>query len=467
MRRRRAAPRLNRGTMTTILVVDDDPRIQDALRRLFDLEGFRMLSAGSGEEALDLLAREEADAVLLDVVLPGMDGLETLAALRSREGAPPVVMISAQGTIETAVRAVREGAHDFLEKPLGADRLLIVLRNALETSRLAAENRVLRTRLDGPSGLLGESRAMRGAREAIAKVAPTHSRVLVTGESGTGKELAARALHEGSPRASGPFVTLNCAAVPSELIESELFGHERGAFSGAVKTRRGKFEAADKGTLFLDEIGDMPLPMQAKLLRALESGEVERVGGAGPVRVDVRVVAATNRDLEADVKTGRFRLDLFHRLNVFPVVLPPLREHPEDLPLLVEHLLARLSEEHGRQAPRLAPDAIEALRAHPWPGNVRELRNLLERLFILHGSETITGPMVRASLPLPAPRAETIEPVPEGRTLRVAMDDLERRLLLATLRAEGWNVTHTAERLGMERSHLYKKMKEYGIGREE
>jgi len=452
--------------MITVLVVDDDPRIQSALKSLLELEGYRPLAALSGEDAVETAAREEIDLVLLDVLLPKMDGLATLAALKRHDPALPVIMISAQGTIETAVRAVREGARDFLEKPLGADRLLIAIENALESSRLAAENRSLRERLRAPAGLLGESASMRSVREAIAKVAPTHSRVLLTGESGTGKELAARAVHAGSPRARGPFVTLNCAAVPSELIESDLFGHERGAFSGAVKTRRGKFELAEKGTLFLDEIGDMPHPMQAKLLRALETGEVERVGGSGPVRVDVRVIAATNRDLAADVESGRFRLDLFHRLNVFPIALPPVREHTEDLPLLAEHLVAVLAREHGRPAPKLAADAIAALRVHPWPGNVREMKNVLERLLILHSDDEITGPMVRAALPPPAVRSEAALPVPEGQTLRAAMDEAERRLLLATLRAEGWNVTHTAERLGMERSHLYKKMKEYGIERE-
>ena len=452
--------------MTTVLVVDDDPRIQSALKSLLELEGYRPLAALSGEDAVETAAREEIDLVLLDVLLPKMDGLATLAALKRHDPALPVIMISAQGTIETAVRAVREGARDFLEKPLGADRLLIAIENALESSRLAAENRSLRERLRAPAGLLGESASMRSVREAIAKVAPTHSRVLLTGESGTGKELAARAVHAGSPRARGPFVTLNCAAVPSELIESDLFGHERGAFSGAVKTRRGKFELAEKGTLFLDEIGDMPHPMQAKLLRALETAEVERVGGSGPVRVDVRVIAATNRDLAADVESGRFRLDLFHRLNVFPIALPPVREHTEDLPLLAEHLVAVLAREHGRPAPKLAADAIAALRVHPWPGNVREMKNVLERLLILHSDDEITGPMVRAALPPPAVRSEAALPVPEGQTLRAAMDEAERRLLLATLRAEGWNVTHTAERLGMERSHLYKKMKEYGIERE-
>jgi DNA-binding NtrC family response regulator len=308
---------------------------------------------------------------------------------------------------------------------------------------------------------------MRRVREAIALAAPTHSRVLLCGESGTGKELAALAIHDASPRAAGPFVPVNCAAIPSELMESELFGHEKGAFSGALRSRRGKFESAHGGTLFLDEIGDMPPAMQAKLLRALESGEVERVGGAKPVRVDVRVIAATNRDLAVETREGRFRVDLFHRLNVVPVTLPPLRDHLDDLPLIAGHLLSGLAAEHGRKPPRITGEALDALRAHPWPGNVRELRNLLERLLILHPGDDISAPLVRASLPVPSPGERDPGPVPEGRTLRWAMDDVERRLILSTLRAEKWNVTHTAERLGMERSHLYKKMKEYSIEREE
>jgi DNA-binding NtrC family response regulator len=453
--------------MTRILVVDDDERVQRALKSLLDLEGFHVLAAASGEEAVEIAAREDVDVALLDVVLPGMDGLATLTVLRERAPALPVVMISAQGNIETAVRAVRQGAFDFLEKPLGADRLLIAVRNALGSARLAAENRALRERARGRSGLLGESPAMRRVREAIALAAPTHSRVLLCGESGTGKELAALAIHDASPRAAGPFVPVNCAAIPSELMESELFGHEKGAFSGALRSRRGKFESAHGGTLFLDEIGDMPPAMQAKLLRALESGEVERVGGAKPVRVDVRVIAATNRDLAVETREGRFRVDLFHRLNVVPVTLPPLRDHLDDLPLIAGHLLSGLAAEHGRKPPRITGEALDALRAHPWPGNVRELRNLLERLLILHPGDDISAPLVRASLPVPSPGERDPGPVPEGRTLRWAMDDVERRLILSTLRAEKWNVTHTAERLGMERSHLYKKMKEYSIEREE
>jgi DNA-binding NtrC family response regulator len=451
----------------SILIVDDERNAVAAVARMLSVEGYEVHRAYSGDEALEAAAREPIDLALLDVRMPGRDGLSTLEALLSRDPDLPVIMMSAHGTIETAVRATQAGARDFLEKPLSAEKLLMALANTLRLSTLEKETESLRASAQVEQELVGSSGVMQKVRQILSRVAASEGRVLLTGESGTGKEVAARMVHRLSPRAGGPFITVNCAAIPGELFESELFGHEKGAFTGASKSRPGKFELAHRGTLFLDEIGDMPLPMQAKLLRVLETGEVERVGAAAPRRIDVRVVAATNRDLERNAKRGEFREDLFHRLNVVPVRLPALSERMEDFPELVEHLLERLSQTHGRRARSLSTEALAALAARAWPGNVRELKNALERLVILAPDGPIGTGDVAAFLP---PSAAPSNPagIARGGTgpLRDRVRDFERQTIEDTLEANGGNVTATARALGLERSHLYKKMKEVGVTRD-
>jgi two-component system nitrogen regulation response regulator NtrX len=442
-----------------ILVVDDEPAIQTTLRAVLEDEGYRVTTAGSGEDAARLAGEEAPDIVFLDIWMPGMDGLETLAELRRVRPEAPVIMISGHGTIETAVKATRLGAYDFIEKPLSLEKTLVSVARALEHGRLERENATLKARLDERSAIIGESEPMRALREAIATAAPSSGRVLIHGENGSGKELVARAIHALSGRRDAPFVEVNCAAIPEELIESELFGHERGAFTGAVARRRGKFETADGGTLFLDEIGDMSVKTQAKVLRALEEQVVERVGGREPIKVDVRVIAASNRDLPALIAQGRFREDLYYRLAVIPIEVPPLRQRRDDIPRLVEHFIAVFSAENGKRAKTLSADALAFFLAYDWPGNVRELRNMVERLVIMTTGEVI-GPD-----DLPAPLRPKDAAVAAGgqRSLKDARDGFERAYILAELRANDWNMTRTAERLGIERSHLYRKIKTYGI----
>src|SRR5213594_1015228 len=363
-----------------VLVIDDEEAIRKSLRMVLEYEGYEFLEAASGREGTEAVRRETPDAVLLDIKMPGMDGLEALAAIRARDAHTPILMISGHGDIPTAVEAIHKGAYDLLEKPLESERVLTALRNAIERKSLREENVRLRHQVEASLRLVGESRATKGMREATARAAPTHATVLITGESGTGKELVAWEIHRKSARAEKPFVKVNCAAIPEDLIESELFGHEKGSFTGAIARQAGKFEQAHGGTLFLDEIGDMPAVMQAKLLRVLEEGEVERIGGSRPVRVDVRVVVATHRNLEELVERGSFRQDLFHRVYVFPVVLPPLRERIEDIPVLVEYFSSAVAAQNGWRPKRFVPEAIEELGRYAWPGNVRELRNVVERL---------------------------------------------------------------------------------------
>jgi DNA-binding NtrC family response regulator len=454
----------------TILVVDDMRSAVDAVSRMLTLEGFDVLGATGGEEALALAAQHRIDAALLDVQMPGMDGLVLLEALKARDPGIAAIMMSAHATVERAVRATRAGAHDFLEKPLTSEKVLLAVSNVLRLSDLERETADLRQSLGSEHELVGVSAPMVRLRQILERVAASEGRVLLTGESGTGKELAARMIHRRSPRADAPFITVNCAAIPSELFESELFGHEKGAFTGAVRSRPGKFEQAHHGTLFLDEIGEMPAAMQAKLLRVLESGEVERVGGTGSRKVDVRIVSATNIDLAKAVARGRFRDDLFHRLNVVPVRLPALRERPDDFPVLVDHLLERLSQVHGKRTRRLAPAALARLAAREWPGNVRELRNALERLVILAAGDVIDELDVDAFLS-PAglmPVESTAEPaLAEGGSLRERLRVVEREIISRTLDAHGGNVTATARALGLERSHLHRKIRELGVERED
>ena len=420
--------------------------------------------AESGEEAIGRVARGGIDLVLLDVRLPGIDGLETLRRLAERELDAPVVVMSGHGTIELAMEAVRSGAVDFLEKPIGSDRLVLSLGRSLQLAKLQEENQELRRRYGAGETVLGQSPSVARLRAQVELAARSNAAVLVLGERGTGKELVAAAIHAGSSRAAGPFEKLNCAAVPEGLIESELFGHEAGAFTGATKKRRGKFERADGGTLFLDEVGDMPPQMQAKLLRVLQEGELERVGGGSPVRVDVRVVAATNKALEQEIEAGRFRADLFDRLNVVPLRVPALRERPGDVPLLAEHFLELACEVHDRPDKQISEGAMALLSAYSYPGNVRELRNLVERLVILTPGPVISEAEARALLPIAGGAVSESYFQPET-PLRDMLEAVERDLITRALAHREGHVTKTAADLGLERSHLYKKMRALGIKR--
>ena len=442
-----------------ILIVDDEKAIQKALRGVLEDEGYRVSAVGSGADALKAVAEEMPDVVFLDIWMPHMDGLDTLAELKRQRPEATVVVISGHGTIETAVKATRLGAYDFIEKPLSLEKTLITVTRALEHGRLERENAALRARLDERTEIIGQSEPMRALREQIATAAPTSGRVLIHGENGSGKELVARAIHALSARHDRPFVEVNCAAIPEELIESELFGHERGAFTGALARRRGKFETADGGTLFLDEIGDMSVKTQAKVLRALEEQAFERVGGRETIKVDVRVIAASNRDLQSLIAAGRFREDLFYRLNVIPIEVPALRVRQDDLPQLVDHFVRVFCAENGKRVKTLSGDALAYLLAYEWPGNVRELRNLVERLVIMSPRDVIGV----EDLPPPVRPKEAVAGDARERSLREARDNFERAYILAELRASEWNMTRTAERLGIERSHLYRKIRTYNI----
>jgi len=455
-------PKNSDSYRASVLIVDDESAIRDSLRMILEYEGYRVEEAGGGSQALARIADRLPDAVLLDVKMPEMDGIEVLRAMRERGYDVPVLVVSGHADVATAVEATRLGAYDFFEKPLQRDRVLVSLRNAVESARLRAENRSLGVE---PETLIGAAAAMRKLRETIDKAAPTNATVLVTGESGTGKELAARAIHRASARRDRPLVQVNCAAIPEELIESELFGHEKGSFTGAVRKQTGKFVAADGGTIFLDEIGDMSARTQAKVLRVLQNGEVEPVGAERTVQVDVRVVAATNRNLEDEIAAGRFREDLYYRLNVIPVRTPALREHLEDLPLLVEYFTRRYAEANNCRPKELAPDALAHLRALPWKGNVRELKNLVERLLILSPGEAVTREDVIATTG--GARPELSSGVLAVKTLREFRDVSERMFLIHKLEENNWNVTQTAQAIDTPRSNLYKKLEQYDIRREE
>jgi two-component system, NtrC family, nitrogen regulation response regulator NtrX len=447
-----------------LLLVDDDPNTLASLSRAFRLAGHEATVCDNAGRALELLRTDSFDLILSDVVMPGKSGLELLEDLKKAGVKTPVVLISGQANIEMAVRATKLGALDFLEKPLSTDKLLVTVENALRLSRLEDENRELRHRL-GKHELIGSGPSMARLLAQIERVAASETRVCILGETGTGKELVARAIHEKSARRESAFVTLNCAAVPAEVIEAELFGHEKGAFTGAAAKHAGKFEQADGGTLFLDEIGDMPVAMQAKLLRVLEEGEVERVGGDKPIRVNVRVLVATHRNLEELVKQNAFRRDLFHRVYVFPLALPPLRERPEDFPDLVAHFARQVAAQNGWKEKTFAEDAIAELRRYSWPGNVRELRNVVERLVLLAGEGAVNGADVRTVLPGASDgTGRAAEPSAESSgTLADRTEAFEREVLLAEIRRHNFHMTNVARALGLERSHLYKKCQQLGI----
>jgi two-component system nitrogen regulation response regulator NtrX len=447
----------------SVLIVDDEAGVRSALSGVLRDEGYEVETVASGEACLTLVARRPFDVILLDVWLPGIDGLVTLARLGERRVDAEVIVISGHGNIESAVRAIKMGAFDFVEKPLSLEKTILVVRNALRQRQLEAENRALRATVDRRLVMVGESHAMRQLREQIAMAAPTNGRVLVYGENGTGKELVARSVHALSRRRAGPFIEVNCAAIPEELIESELFGHVKGAFTGAVSDRRGRFEAADGGTIFLDEIADMSLKTQAKVLRVLQEQVVDPVGGASSVKVDVRVIAATNKELPGEIRAGRFREDLYFRLNVIPVFVPALRDRDEDIPLLAEHFMAELAREYGRRPKALDQGALMTMRRYPWPGNVRELRNVIERLLIMVAGERIgLGDLTFLDGVRPdAPDSYFVDGV--VLPLHDARERFERDYILRALAAQQGNISRTADALGVERSNLYRKMRAFGI----
>ena len=449
--------------MPSILVVDDEPGVRSSISGVLRDEGFDVDAAETGEECLEKANGAAYDVIVLDIWLPGLDGLTTLQRLRERQIDSQVVIISGHGNIESAVRAIKMGAFDFIEKPLSLEKTVLVVRNALRQRDLETENRVLRAKVDRQQDhtMVGQSPAMNHLRQVVDTAAPTNGRVLILGESGTGKELVARTIHQTSRRKSGPFVEVNCAAIPEELIESELFGHARGAFTGAVADKPGRFEQANGGTIFLDEIADMSLKTQAKVLRVLQEQVMERVGGTQRIKIDVRVLAATNKDLTAEIRAGRFREDLYFRLNVIPLFVPALRDRQGDIPMLAEHFIALFAAEAGKRPKRLAPEAAARLQQYTWPGNVRELQNVIARLLIFVGGDTITaqdlGFLGRDGVPQVPTEQGPVVPLSEAR------DQFEKDYILQTLQAQQGNMSRTAEVLGVERSNLYKKLRAFGI----
>jgi two-component system nitrogen regulation response regulator NtrX len=442
-----------------ILVVDDDAEILGSISGLLEDEGYRTVTAPNGKQALARLKDSEPGLVLLDIVMPEMDGLETLSKIKETHPHLAVIMISGQATVENAVKATRIGAADFVEKPFQPDRLLVSIKNVLKMESLRTENIRLVKELSRQRVMVGESEPMKHLKEDILKAAPSKGRVLIYGENGTGKELVAAAIHENSPRKVKPFVKLNCAAIPKDLIESELFGHEKGAFTGAVSRKEGRFELADGGSLLLDEIGDMSLDTQAKLLRVLEENEFERLGAKSSMKVDVRVISSTNKDLRGEIKKGSFREDLYFRISVIPIGVPPLRERKDDIPPLVEHFMTLFCQENNRAPKEFSEGAIKVLMAYDWPGNVRELKNLVERLVIMTDDAAIKEPDVR-------PLLGEAKVVAGDKPLSDLVEDYERSLVVSELKRTGWNVSKAASRLGIDRANLHRKMRRYGIQRD-
>jgi len=446
----------------SILIVDDEESILKSLGAILKDEGYEVLTAESGEQALKIIEEELPSLVLLDIWLPGIDGIEVLKRIKADFPQVMVIMMSGHGTIETAVKATKLGAFDFIEKPLSLEKVILLVDHALDMARLEEENLLLRQKVMPSYELTGCSESIKELKEMISIIAPTNAWVLIMGENGTGKELVARSLHRQSRRAQKPFVEVNCAAIPDDLIESELFGHEKGAFTGATQQKRGKFDLAHEGTIFLDEVADMSLKAQAKILRILQEKKFERVGGNRTITVDVRVIAATNKDLEKEMEAGRFRQDLFYRLNVIPLRVPPLRERKEDIPLLVERFLKEFAEKEGEPVKTITEEALEILMQHDWPGNVRELKNLIERLVILVPSPVIDADDIPPfTLPNVGEKREIDREIADS--LREAKMEFERKFILQKLRENGWNISKTAEAIGLERSNLHRKIKSYGI----
>ena len=443
-------------TETSVLIVDDEEGIRETLSGIFQDEGYNVITAGSGEEALKILKEQSPDLVLLDVWLSGIDGVETLQEIKKTNPELPVVIISGHGNIELAVKATHVGAYDFLEKPLSLERVLLVARRALEKRTLEMENRALKEDLTRKLRFIGNSVKMKQLREQIDMAAKSNSRVVILGESGSGKELVAHILHENSPRAKKPFIEMNCAAIPQELIESELFGHEKGSFTGAFERKQGKFELADEGTLFLDEIGDMSLTTQSKVLRIIETQDFQRVGGSKNIKVDVRIIAATNKDLREEVKKGNFREDLLFRLNVIPIIVPPLRERKEDIPELVDYFLEYFAAEYGQKPKKITPDGLNMLQAYDWPGNIRELKNVIERFVIMNPSNIITAKNILIG-------ESTRSDYFAFNTLKEARDAFEKDFIVKKLEENNWNISKTSEILDIERSNLHRKIKTYEI----
>ncbi len=451
--------------MESILIIDDEQTICQSLEGILEDEGFRTAFAASGEEGLAMIQGEDPDLVLLDIWMPGIDGLETLKRIKQARPQQLVIMMSGHGSIETAVKATRLGAYDFIEKPLSLEKVLLSIQNAMKIGQLVAENQALKEKISRDYEMIGESPPIKQLKEQIKIAAPSSGWVLITGENGTGKELVARAIHNQSTRTQKPFVEVNCAAIPEELIESELFGHEKGAFTGATAARKGKFDQANGGTLFLDEIGDMSLKTQAKILRILQEHKFERVGGNRTIEVNVRVIAATNKNLEEEIKEGNFREDLYFRLNVLPFVVPSLRSRKDDIPRLVKHFLQYFCSKESREIKNVSPEALEALTQYNWPGNVRELKNLIERLVIMTPSQVIgindlPHAINQKKLPKTA-EAPLLQEMPDS--YREAKELFERQFLLEKLKKHSWNISRTAEEIGLERSNLHRKIKAYGI----
>jgi two-component system nitrogen regulation response regulator NtrX len=448
-----------------ILIVDDEAEIRRSLRMILEYEGYEVVEASSGPEGVSLAEREGPDLVFLDIKMPGMDGLEALQRMRSASESVPVVIISGHGTVSTAVEATKAGAFDFIEKPLASERVLVTIRNALDQTRLRDENRSLKRAVEVRHQMVGESPALRHVWDAIKRAAPTNATVLLLGESGVGKELVARSIHRNSLRSRDRFVQVNCAAIPEELIESELFGHEKGSFTGATEKQIGKFEQADRGTIFLDEVGDMSAKTQAKVLRVLQEGEVERLGSARTIKVDVRVIAATNKDLEQEIERGTFREDLYFRLSVIPIRVPPLRDRREDIPALVRHFVDLFSRDNNRKPQRFTPAALEFMQKARWKGNVRELKNTVERLIIMTPGDSVDVDDLRDIIRLETKSAGPDNDKAAG-TLREFKESAERSFLVGKLRENHWNISKTAEIIGTPRSNLYKKLEQYGISQE-
>jgi two-component system, NtrC family, nitrogen regulation response regulator NtrX len=449
-----------------ILVIDDDAAIRDSMRMILEYEGFDCLLAPTAQEGLAAIEKQTPDIVFLDIKMPGMDGLEALAKIKQIDGTLPVVMISGHGTTSTVVEAMKAGAVDFIDKPVARERLLVTIKNELEREQLRDENKSLRRALDVRHQMVGESGALRQVGDAIKRAAPTNATVLILGESGVGKELVARAIHRSSLRSRERFIQVNCAAIPEELIESELFGHEKGSFTGATEKQIGKFEQADRGTIFLDEVGDMSARTQAKVLRVLQEGEVERIGSARTIKVDVRVIAATNKDLEEEIGKGSFREDLYFRLSVIPINVAPLRERTEDVPGLVRHFVDTFSRENNRRPPRFTAQALDLLKGQRWKGNIRELKNTVERLIIMSAGDTIDADEVRHVLRLESKPQTTDNKEESPGTLHGAKEWFERRFIVQKLRENGWNISKTAEVIDTPRSNLYKKLEQYSIRQE-